>query len=301
MTWRKLGRVFAVDGSRAWAKSHAAVPTVGRIEGSRVRVYYSARDASQRSHTGWFDLDLTGPRVVNDFPNPVLEPGPSGRFDDSGAMATWSHPGPDGSRYLYYIGWNVGRTVPFRNALGLAIEEANGSIRRYAGPILDRSIHDPCFVASACVLKEPAGWQMWYLSCVDWQPTPSGLRHRYHLKHATSDDGIDWRRDGTVCIDFRDDTEYAISRPSVVKDGAVYRMWYSHRGDRYRIGYAESAEGRHWVRHDDRAGIDVSPGDWDGEMVCYPAVFDAAGARYMLYNGDGYGATGIGLAILERD
>ena len=78
-------------------------------------------------------------------------------------------------------------------------------------------------------------------------------------------------------------------------------MWYSCRGDRYRIGYAESADGRRWERQDHRAGIDVTPGDWDGEMVCYPCVFDAPDGRYMLYNGNGYGATGIGLAVLEQD
>jgi len=34
--------------------------------------------------------------------------------------------------------------------------------------------------------------------------------------------------------------------------------------------------------------------------ICYPYVFDHAGSRYMLYNGNGYGRTGFGIAILER-
>jgi hypothetical protein len=33
-------------------------------------------------------------------------------------------------------------------------------------------------------------------------------------------------------------------------------------------------------------------------MQAYPFVFDEGGRRYMLYNGDGYGRTGIGLAVL---
>jgi hypothetical protein len=32
-------------------------------------------------------------------------------------------------------------------------------------------------------------------------------------------------------------------------------------------------------------------------MVAYPCVFDAVGRRYLLYNGNGYGRTGIGLAV----
>ena len=35
-------------------------------------------------------------------------------------------------------------------------------------------------------------------------------------------------------------------------------------------------------------------------MICYPFVFDYSGNRYMLYNGNEYGKTGIGLAILEK-
>ena len=31
-------------------------------------------------------------------------------------------------------------------------------------------------------------------------------------------------------------------------------------------------------------------------MVEYPAVFDHGSRRYMLYNGNGYGASGIGYA-----
>jgi hypothetical protein len=34
-------------------------------------------------------------------------------------------------------------------------------------------------------------------------------------------------------------------------------------------------------------------------MIEYPFVFDHGGARYMLYNGNGYGRSGVGLAVLE--
>jgi hypothetical protein len=48
---------------------------------------------------------------------------------------------------------------------------------------------------------------------------------------------------------------------------------------------------------DAEAGIDVSSEGWDSEMVAYPWVGDIGGARRMLYNGNGYGRTGIGQAI----
>ena len=91
---------------------------------------------------------------------------------------------------------------------------------------------------------------------------------------------------------LRDADEYAIARPTVVRDGDRYRMWYCSRGPAYRLGYAESADGLTWDRRDDEAGLEPSPGGWDSEMICYPAVYEADGRRFLLYNGNGYGATG---------
>ena len=75
-------------------------------------------------------------------------------------------------------------------------------------------------------------------------------------------------------------------------------MWYSYRGQSYRLGYAESANGLNWQRKDGQVGIDVSDAGWDSEMIEYAHVFAHKGEQYMLYNGDGYGKTGVGLAIL---
>jgi hypothetical protein len=109
-----------------------------------------------------------------------------------------------------------------------------------------------------------------------------------------------WERGGLVAIDFADEHEYAISRPSVIRDIDGWKMWYSYRGQSYRIGYAESEDGRRWKRLDHQVGIDVSVNGWDSQMIEYPFVFDHGGQRYMLYNGNGYGKTGFGLAVLEK-
>ena len=141
---------------------------------------------------------------------------------------------------------------------------------------------------------------MWYLSCTDWRMRNGKPEHRYHIKYAESKDGIIWNREGIVAIGYIDDSEYAISRPSVIRDQDCWRMWYSFRGNNYRIGYAESQDGQKWTRLDHLAGISVSKTGWDSEMIEYPFVFDHKRERYMLYNGNGYGKTGFGLAILEK-
>lgn len=303
MKWIKKGRIFEPRGNLDWMVTHAAVPFAERVGEDLYGIYFSGRDRLNRSQPGYIVIDINKPKhVIHMSDKPVLECGQPGTFDDSGAVLSWVLDRED-EKYLYYVGWNVSVTVPFRNAIGLATSKDGGcTFAKYSnGPIIDRGIHDPYFLGTSCVLIEGGTWRMWYLSCVGWELKGDRPKHFYHIKYAESDDGIRWERSGIVCIDFKSKEEYAISRPCVIKEDGVYKMWYSHRGRSYRIGYAESKDGIGWERKDDEVGIDVSESGWDSEMIEYPFVFDHKGERYMLYNGNGYGKTGIGLAVLAKE
>lgn len=303
--WRKLGRIFDPEQGPKWVKSHAAVPCALPIGGRRVRIFFSGRDEHNRSRAGFFDAELRERACAIDIgSDPVLELGELGTFDDSGAMPSCVFE-RCGRIYMYYIGWNVLRTVPFSNGVGLATSDDGGRTfhRVSRGPIIPRDDVDPFFTASSWVEVEDELWRMWYLSCTGWQTEANAApQHRYHIKYAESHDGIHWNKKGAPCIDFANSAEYAISRPSVIRENCgTYRMWYSYRGDRYRIGYAESVDGMVWNRLDPRVGIEPSSEGWDSEMIEYPCVFRLGGSLYMLYNGNGYGRSGIGLAVLEQE
>ena len=74
-------------------------------------------------------------------------------------------------------------------------------------------------------------------------------------------------------------------------------MWFSYRGTSYKIGYAESSDGIHWERQDSLSGIDVSASGWYSQSIEYPYVFKHKDSKFMLYNGNNFGKTGLGLAI----
>ncbi|GJL65476.1 MAG: hypothetical protein NPIRA05_04470 [Nitrospirales bacterium] len=303
MKWIKKGLIFKPPSNLGWMKTHAAVPLAEMRRANLTRIYFSGRDTQHRSQTGFIEVDIHRPQsILAITQNPVLQLGRPGTFDDSGTMASWIvH--YQGKEFLYYIGWNKSVTVPFRNSIGLAISTDEGrTFSKFSeGPLIDRDRTDPYFVASLCILIDEGIWKMWYLSCLEWELKGAIPKHRYHIKYAESHDGIEWRKTGVVCIDFKGNDEYAISRPCVLKEHGIYKMWYSYRGTSYRIGYAESKDGLHWERKDDEVGIDVSDKGWDSEMIEYPFVFDHTGERYMLYNGNGYGESGIGLARMAKD
>ena len=302
MKWRKLGPIFRPDNHYPWMRSHAANPVAEHRGGDLFRVYFSSRDEHNRSSIAWIEIDLRRPtQVLHICERPVLQPGTTGAFDDSGTSIGCLVRRADGARLLYYVGWNLGVTVPWRNSIGLALSAAADAefTKHSRAPILDRHELDPYSLSYPWVLAEGGSWTMWYGSNLTWSASQADMSHV--IKRAESKDGIAWQRDGATVVGLRGGSEIALARPCVLKEAGRYRMWYSFRGERYRIGYAESHDGRAWTRLDERAGIDVSPSGWDSESIEYPQVFDHGGRRYMLYNGNGYGKTGFGLAELEAD
>jgi hypothetical protein len=203
---------------------------------------------------------------------------------------------------LYYIGWQRCQRVPYMLFGGLAVAaEGVRFTKPSPTPILDRTPDEPYSRSAPFVMRDGEMWRMYYWSCVRWSMGTNGVHYNNVIRTAVSSDGVQWSADTHVCVEPNFIDEYSIGRPWVVRDGATYRMWYSIRSfsKLYAIGYAESRDGRTWERRDDEAGITASDTGWDSEMICYPCVVDAAGKRYMFYNGNRHGATGFGYAILE--
>jgi hypothetical protein len=297
-SWRRLGRL-AVDTSAApWARTHAALPIAEAVADGEWHVYLSLRDDEGRARIGRTRLVLhPEPRLDPLEPEPVLDLGALGTFDDSG-VTTSCLLRRGNERRLFYTGWSRGVSVPFYLAAGLAVSHDRGPFRRVsAAPLLDRTAVDPLLTASPFVLVDDRRWRMWYVSATEWSMTAGGPRHAYHIRYAESADGLTWNRSGQVALDYASPDEHAFARPFVVRDADAYRMWFAVRGERYRIGFAESPDGMSWTRRDAACGLLPGTADWEDEMVEYPWIFDWNGHRYLLYNGNGYGRTGLGLAI----
>lgn len=301
MNWKKLGLIFQ-PGHYPWMVSHAHVPFHETLKGGLFRVHFSSRDQQNRARGGYFDLDIENPhQILKVSENPTLDLGPLGAFDDSGVVPN-SIVEYQGKKYMYYAGWSKAVTVPFHFHIGLAISEDGHSYQRYSNaPVLGRNYYDPYITGAPFVIKEGKIFKMWYVSATKWEAQEGNKpKHYYTIKYATSDNGISWKTSDHLCIPYEEE-EYAIARPAVYKVADKYHMWFTYRGgeNTYRVGTATSNDGIEWQRSDTPLGIDVSEEGWDSEMICYAYPLEYKGKLYALYNGNGYGLTGIGLAILE--
>ena len=302
--WKKIANLYCPNGDSEWLCSHASTPFAVSGGGSKFKVFFTSRDQRNRSNINHLILDMSDLSVSEICPQPLVVPGDAGAFDDSGCAMAW-YLETDEKKLIYYLGWNLKVTVPFLNTIGLAVyNKKSGEFEKISrAPILDRSHEDPFCLSYPAVLKFGGRYKMWYGSNLAWGEKREDMRHV--IKTAFSDDGISWTRTGKIEVNLIYPNEYAVSKPVVMRnDDGSYEMWYCYRARNriktYRIGYAASEDGETWTRRDDEAGIDVSKSGWDSEMICYPFVFDYDGERFMLYNGNGYGKTGFGIAILEK-
>ncbi len=310
MRWRKGGLAFAPSGEFGWMNSHAQVPTV-LVLADRLRVFFATRPRPGLTLPAFVDLDRADPqRVIAVHPEPLFATGKPGTFDADGVMPSCVV--RDGNAlYMYYSGWSrLGGEAPYNNGTGLAVSHDDGVTfsRVFEGPILDRAPEEPWSATSPAVIRTADDWRMWYSSGTGWIPIDGKLEHTYVLKSARSKDGAHWERDHRAIFPTLADDE-AQTRPTVLPLDGRWHMWFSFRGSAgfratgqtYRIGYAGSNDLAAWERDDTQAGITVSDDGWDAQMVCYPDVVSFDGRVLMFYNGNGFGESGFGFAVLEPD
>lgn len=303
--WIKKGLIFQTHHNYEWMVTHSCVPTALILPNDVIRIYFAPRNILGQSIPTFIEVNARNPSDVLYVHNqPIISAGKLGAFDDGGIMpcSIIEH---DHKLYLYYVGWNPSVSIPYRNSIGLAISTDGGIKfnRLFDGPIIDRNMLEPYFTASPCVLKENDQWHIWYASTTGFIEVNGKPEPLYVIKYGFSNDGINWIRRNITCINPKSKYE-ANARPTVIKEVNKYKMWFCYRGsfnyrdgvDSYRIGYAESFDAIHWERKDELAGIEKSEKGWDSKMLAYPNVVENGSKKFLFYNGNGFGLTGIGWA-----
>jgi predicted GH43/DUF377 family glycosyl hydrolase len=304
MKWAKQGLIYAPDGRRPWAKHYAFPPTPLFLPDGRLRLYCAFCDEHTVGRMGYVDVDPEDPkRVLAVAEKPVLDIGGAGCFDENGLLPTTVLRVGE-QVYAYYVGYQLGMKVRYYQFQGLAVSDDGGATfrRKRRTPVLERSDAEPHHRTSAFVMRDGDRFKAWYVGGDHWTEVNGKSLPVYSIKYLESDDGEHWGPTGEPCINLKDDDEHALGRPWVLKGDGLWRMFYSSRtrSKGYRLGYAESADGRRWTRKDDEVGIDVSPEGWDSQMIAYSSVVPYRDKVYLFYNGNNCGQTGFGYAVLEH-
>lgn len=300
--WQKLGLLYCppTTGQHHKLISHAANPLPVLIEGDVYRIFFSGRDIDNRSSVGAVDIDIVSRKIIQEYNHPFFEHGSGDSFYADGVSIGNCYE-VNGVRYMLFMGWQNPDSGHWRGDIGRLVVKPDLTLELDNNvPFMPSDETDPISLSYPWVREnEGGGFSMWYGSTKTWDSGNGEMLHV--INFASSADGHTWNREG-LAIPYELGVAQAFSRPTVLRDAkGNHGMWFSYRsgaGGLYRIGYALSRDAKKWQLAIENAGIDVSLDGWDSEMIEYPFVFDHKGQQYMLYNGNGYGKTGFGLAVL---
>lgn len=313
--WKKLGRPFIPQDvqDRPWLAEFAQAPGTLILQ-DRVRVYFSCRPRPDErgqytSFSAYVDLDRSNLMQVLDFAEqPILALGDTGCFDEFGTYPVTVVPEGD-THVAYYAGWTRCESVPFNVAIGRAVSTDGGRTFQKSGPgpVLAYTPDEPFVISGPKIRRFNGQWWLYYIAGRKWKIVDGRAEPVYKIRMAVSDDGLHWERQHRDLIESRVEADEAQASPDVIFSGGRYHMFFCYRHSEnyrgrqggYRIGYAHSADGLHWTRDDDRAGLHISDSGFDDEMVAYPHVFELDGRTYMAYLGNGVGRHGFGIAELQ--
>lgn len=269
----------------------------------------------------------------------MLGPGPAGGVRDRGVGFPHVVPRDDGPWLMYYGTWGGDWTVTqeLTNRLGVAVSHDDGLTWEVATedalPSGAAGSFDAGAIPSAVVLRPNRDeYLMWYTAAEKYVRFGDVNQGILNIGMARSDDGLDWVKQDEPALGAREAAanpyEACLARPAVLEIDGVYHMWLgvydmapgsrpndadsaggavSPAGvDRtgagsYRLEYARSTDGVTWTRYADQPVLPLTPGGFDSTSQTYASVVDMGEEIWLFYTGDGLGATGIGLATLDKD
>lgn len=305
MKWSKKGLIYCPDGEHIWEKDTFMTPQPILLNDEVIRVYGGVRDNEGVSRIKWIDVradDLS--KVIAVADKPCLDIGLPGCFDDNGVILG-DVLKVENKLYMYYVAFQHVQKAKFYAFSGLAICEdlVWGEFERvWEVPVMDRTNTGKFGRCIHTVLYEEGIFKIYYAVIHGWKNIGGIDYPAYNIWRTESQDGIHIPNvDDCLCVDVNE-KEYRIGRPKVYKTGQGYEMFYTRDfiTKEYVVGYATSNDGIHWERKDELAGLYRSENGWDSEMACYPAMIVVGNQRYMFYNGNGMGKTGVGYAILDH-
>lgn len=309
MKWEKKGRIFYHNSFKIdWFTKNAMMALPYEYDEKTLRIFTTFCDDYNIGRIGYVDVDINNPSVILKVSErPLIDIGEPGTYDDngvvSGSLFEW-----DNKLFLFYSGYQLCRKIPYMIFSGAAVSSDRGNSFEKLNPevpLLDRIESERNFRCVPNILQKGTIFKMWYhADCLQqsaWLVNDSGkMQPVYSERYMESEDLLSWTGPGESVLDFETEDEHGLSIGSIWMDDHMYKCIYSVRSlsKGYRLGYAESLDGKHFERKDNELNLDVTQGAFDSDMMCYAKRIAIKDKVYLFYSGNHYGMEGIGYAEL---
>lgn len=297
-------RRLLIDAEKLYFKkvklNYASNPTAITIADSQLRIFFNSRDFQNRSSI--YSIDLLPQSLEPDYASVFLQ---HAHGKESSYFSHGISVGQlfdfHGERLLSIMGWKCYRDRHWEGRIGSIPLGADGNLAELVtSPWMDLDEVDPISLSYPAVLEDEDCKSIWYGSTITWDAGNGEMVHVLKEAKLSQDGKI--MKSGKV-LPYVLGSAQAFSRPAIVKIGTKFLMAYSFRGNisKYRIGFMQIGDVGSASHLRGISPFLHSNNAWESEMVEYPSFFNFNEHLFMLYNGNSFGKTGIGIVEVIPD
>ena len=299
-----LDRKLLIDSEKIFymgKKLHYASNPAGIVvHDNQVRLYFNSRDIQTRSSI--YSIELYGEKLEPDYKSIVLQHS-HGQEDSyfSHGISVGQIFSMNDEKFLSVMGWKNYVDKHWEGRIGYIPFNAQGNLTQLEPkPWMDLDNQDSISLSYPALYEHCNSTLIWYGSTLTWDAGNGEMLHILKEARLSSDGRV---IKGDKKLPYIMGSAQAFSRPAIVQIDENFLLAYSYRGNttKYRIGFA-LLDNFNSASH--LGGISpflISKDEWDSEMVEYPSFLSFQEQLFMLYNGNAFGKTGIGIVRLELD
>jgi hypothetical protein len=279
---------------------YASNPAAISINDSQLRIFFNSRDFQNRSAI--YSIDFFHEELEPDYESVRIQHlhGPKDSYFSHG-LSIGQIFSLDTKKCLSVMGWKNYVDKHWEGRIGYIPIDVEGNLTQLAlKPWMDLDKEDPISLSYPAVYEDAHARMIWYGSTLSWDAGNGEMLHVLKEARLSLDGQI---IKGDIKLPHVLGSAQAFSRPAIVQTGEHFLLAYSYRGNttKYRIGFT-LLDDLNSASH--LGGIPpflTSEDGWDSEMVEYPSFFFFREQLFMLYNGNSFGRSGIGIVKIQFD
>jgi len=300
MRYKRGGFLFNPRDKFSWALSHALQPTpIKTKEG--ILVFCGFRDKDGVSRIG--RILLSGKKklsVEHVHPDPVLDVGEDGCFDDNGVVPCFVKRS-ENNLIMFYAGYQLVKKIKFQVFGGIAISSDEGKTfhRLSKTPFTDRTNDEPFFRVVHSIISKGDKFHFFYGGGDSFINILGKDYPSYNIRSFKSESLMKSDKKYSIIIDCKKNIEYRVARPYVYGLDSGFKMVFfsTNMENKFSLEIASSSDLKSWSR--EKLLIDGENEHWDNEMMAYPSRIATKKCEYIFYNGNNYGEDGFGYLYRE--
>jgi len=279
---------------------YASNPAAMAVTESQLRIFFNSRDLQNRSNI--YSIDLFGKKLEPDYDSVSLQHS-HGTEDSyfSHGLSVGQIFSLHAKKCLSVMGWKNYVDKHWEGRIGYIPFDIEGNLTQLAlKPWMDLDKHDPISLSYPAIYEDFDSMVIWYGSTLTWDAGNGEMLHILKEAKLSSDGQV---IKGSNALPYILGAAQAFSRPSIIQIGKNFLLAYSYRGNttKYRIGFMTLGNLNSASHLGGISPFLTSRDKWESEMVAYPSLFSFQKQIFMLYNGNSFGKTGIGIVSIEHD